>query len=83
MQQLHPYAVRVAPSPVPQVEAGSEAPPGRGGAACVAIGGNRVLVYGGADRAPQAFGDFWLLELSGSGHAHWTKVAPAVKLSHK
>ncbi|KAL4452294.1 hypothetical protein ABPG75_007956 [Micractinium tetrahymenae] len=65
-----------------QAELGSEAPPGRGGAGCVAIGKQRILVYGGADRTPTAFGDWWLLELGESG-AHWTRISPVVKLSAK
>lgn len=65
-----------------QTDPGSEAPPGRGGAACCAIGGRRILVYGGADRSPAAFDDWWVLELTESG-GHWTKVSPVVKLTHK
>ncbi|KAL4441275.1 hypothetical protein ABPG77_011512 [Micractinium sp. CCAP 211/92] len=65
-----------------QAEPGSEAPPGRGGAGCIAIGRHRILLYGGADRVPTAFGDWWLLELGESG-AHWTRISPVVKLSAK
>lgn len=65
-----------------QADPGSEAPPGRGGAGCVAIGRQRILVYGGADRTPTAFSDWWLLELGESG-AHWTRISPVVKLSAK
>jgi hypothetical protein len=66
-----------------QAELGSEVPPGRGGAACVAIGGRRVLLFGGADRGPTPWGDWWLLELGSGGAAHWTKIAPVLNLSHK
>lgn len=61
----------------------SEAPAGRGGAACVAIGGRRILCYGGANREATAFSDWWLLELGGEGAAAWTRISPVVKLSHK
>jgi len=60
-------------------------PPGRGGAACVAIGRRRVLLYGGADRTPTALDDWWLLDLGSSGgsEGHWTKISPAVRRSQK
>eukprot|EP00887_Chlorella_sp_A99_P001853 scaffold19.g1853.t1 len=65
-------------------EPAAEAPPPRGGAAVAAIDGRRVLVYGGADRSPQAFGDWWVLEVApGSRGGHWTKVSPVVKLDSK
>lgn len=74
-------------SPYPyllQVDKGSEAPVGRGGAACVAIGGRSILLFGGASRDPAAFDDWWLMELSdGRGGGTWTRISPVVKLSHK
>lgn len=74
-----------------QVEAGAEAPCPRGGAACCALDGRRLLLHGGADRTPAAFSDFWLLELgegssssssssSGSSTAHWTRLSTSVRL---
>ena len=65
-----------------QVDEKAEAPAGRGGAACAAIGSRRLLVYGGASREPTAWDDWWVLELSGPGAA-WTKISPVVKLSQK
>lgn len=56
---------------------------GRGGAACVAIGPRRVLLYGGASREPTALGDWWLLELGEAGSGAWTRISPVVKLSRK
>lgn len=57
-------------------------PAGRGGAACVAIGGRRVLCFGGADRTPTVYDDWWLLELGEQvGSGVWTKVSPVIKLS--
>lgn len=66
-----------------QVDDGSEVPAGRGGAACTAIDGQRILCFGGATREALAFDDWWLLELGADGHGHWTRVSPVLKLSHK
>lgn len=41
----------------------------------MALGPHKVLVFGGADRTPQGFGDLWLLELA-EGQQHWTKITP-------
>lgn len=68
---------------IPQIDKGSEAPLGRGGAACVAIGPRRVLLVGGASRDPQPFGDIWLLELGEGGSGTWTRISAVVKLSNK
>ncbi|PRW57469.1 galactose oxidase [Chlorella sorokiniana] len=66
-----------------QVDDGSEVPAGRGGAACTALDGRRILCFGGADREPRAFDDLWLLELGADGQGHWTRVSPVLKLSRK
>lgn len=67
-----------------QVEASSEVPAGRGGTACVAIGGRRVLCFGGADRTPTVYDDWWLMELGEQpGSGVWTKISPVVKLAKK
>lgn len=70
------------PSPA-QTDPESEAPPERGGAACVAIGANRLLLFGGANRASTAFNDWWLLEVDHGDSGHWTKISPVVKLSKR
>ncbi|KAK9828186.1 hypothetical protein WJX74_002328 [Apatococcus lobatus] len=44
--------------------AGEARPAPRGGHACVVIG-NKVLVFGGADRTARPFGDIWLLDREG------------------
>lgn len=58
-----------------QRDAQGEVPHGRGGHASVALSPNLLLVFGGADRSPQAFAELWLLELA-EGQERWTKIVP-------
>ncbi|EFJ49559.1 hypothetical protein VOLCADRAFT_117258 [Volvox carteri f. nagariensis] len=50
------------------------APAPRGAHASVALG-TKVLVFGGADRAPVPFNDLWVLETAG-GKYEWTRISP-------
>lgn len=80
LPNLHSYVL--TPTQL-QVDQGSEVPAGRGGAACTALDGRRILCFGGANREPVAFDDFWLLELGPDGQGHWTRISPVLKLSRK
>eukprot|EP00873_Tetraselmis_striata_P045080 jgi/Tetstr1/465344/TSEL_010030.t1 len=53
-------------------EAKGAAPPARGGCACAAVG-SKVVFFGGADRATQAYSDIWALETGGGAH-EWMRI---------
>ncbi|GFR48802.1 hypothetical protein Agub_g10753 [Astrephomene gubernaculifera] len=52
------------------------APAPRGAHASVAFG-TKVLVFGGADRAPVTFNDLWVLDTA-DGKYEWTRISPAL-----
>lgn len=56
-------------------------PGGRGGAAACAVpgGGGGAVVFGGADRSPEAFKDAWLLKQAAGGALAWER--PAVRVA--
>eukprot|EP00775_Hariotina_reticulata_P006858 gene6858-7074_t len=55
-------------------EAEGLAPAPRGGHAVTAVG-NSLLLFGGADRSPQAHDDLWQLKIGHNNTAEWTRIS--------